>query len=135
MVLDGMSYDTWEDLFGPLPHPREDVIQAHPKSIRECFVDSAYSWLFDPTVTEPLIQEPNTAHIAPQISNDEELPQSALPGLNLAMNMATTTNAEFDLFRTLAPPEFQDPLALMDAVLKKRDEMMADTSRPGGLTP
>ncbi|KIW95795.1 uncharacterized protein Z519_02859 [Cladophialophora bantiana CBS 173.52] len=57
-----------------------------------------------------------------------QLPQSALPGLNIMLNLATTTSEEWNFFMTLAPPDLQDPLKLMDVVLRKRYQNM-DTSQ------
>lgn len=55
-----------------------------------------------------------------------ELHFSALPGLNMAVNMATVTKVERDLFLDLAPEKLKDPGALMDLVLKERVEMMTN---------
>ncbi len=53
-----------------------------------------------------------------------QLPPSALPGLNMILNLATTTSNEWDLFRAFSPPDLTDPLQLMDAVSRKRHQMM-----------
>lgn len=45
------------------------------------------------------------------------LPYQALPGLNMAVNMATLTMQERHFFTTLAPTQLQDPCALMQWVV------------------
>lgn len=47
------------------------------------------------------------------------LPYQALPGLNMAVNMATLTMQERHFFTTLAPTQLQDPCALMQWVVDK----------------
>ena len=57
-----------------------------------------------------------------------QLPSSALPGLNMILNLATTTSNEWNLFRAFSPPDLTDPLQLMDAVSRNRNQMMAGRS-------
>jgi hypothetical protein len=44
----------------------------------------------------------------------------------MAINMATLTPAERDLFISMAPEVLQDPYVLMDEVVKLRVEMMRE---------
>ncbi len=142
MVIDKLMYDTYEDLFGSLLSTEDTsstswhvLMRPRRKDIGECSEDSEYSSFLDKIDAETLVEDLNFDDFDSRDSEDEELPQSALPGLNMAMNLATTTQAEFDLFRDLAPPDLRDPLALMDTVSKKRDEMMGHSARPGDSTP
>ncbi|KAK5400797.1 hypothetical protein LTR06_011257 [Exophiala xenobiotica] len=59
------------------------------------------------------------------------VPSCALPGLNMAINMATLTMDERDLFISMAPRVLQDPYVLMDAVVKGRSEMMEAAEQDG----
>ena len=65
-------------------------------------------------------EQPNHYHC----SGDETMPRvnfpsQALSGLNMAVNMATLTPEERDLFIRMAPTHLQDPQVLMDAVVSK----------------
>jgi hypothetical protein len=44
----------------------------------------------------------------------------------MAINMATLTKTERNIFISLAPEDLKDPCALMDLVSKEREEMMND---------
>ncbi|KIW87280.1 uncharacterized protein Z519_12183 [Cladophialophora bantiana CBS 173.52] len=59
------------------------------------------------------------------------VPVCALPGLNMAVNMATLTSNERELFLSLAPTILQDPYVLMDEVVKRRGKMMDGRSQDG----
>jgi hypothetical protein len=57
-----------------------------------------------------------------------ELPPSALPGLNMAINVATLSHHERELFISLAPESLQDPCTLMETVSSERSQMMKTCS-------
>lgn len=54
----------------------------------------------------------------------KEIPQSALPGLNHVLNLATITADERDIFTEYAPKHLEDPQILMNEVLQLRENMM-----------
>lgn len=64
--------------------------------------------------------------------SSHELPASALPGLNMAINVATLSHHERELFISLAPESLQDPCTLMETVSSERSQMMR-TCSPRGL--
>lgn len=56
----------------------------------------------------------------------KDIPQSALPGLNHVLNLATITAEERDIFSEYAPKHLEDPQTLMNEVLQLREQMMED---------
>jgi len=55
-----------------------------------------------------------------------DIPQSALPGLNHILNLATITADERDIFSEYAPKHLDDPQLLMNEVLQLREQMMEE---------
>lgn len=55
------------------------------------------------------------------------IPQAALPGLNMVLNLATVTAGERDIFSEYAPKHLEDPQILMNEVLQLREKMMDET--------
>ena len=53
-----------------------------------------------------------------------DIPQSALPGLNHILNLATITADERDIFSEYAPKHLDDSHLLMNEVLQLREQMM-----------
>lgn len=79
---------------------------------------------------------PEAVNFQGEDSLDDVVPYSALPGLNMAVNMATLTHTEREMFRELAPVYLQDCNTLMEAVSTQRDQMLAfsqDRTRVEGL--
>ena len=72
------------------------------------------------------IEDQESLFLQPVTSQEgiNSLPTSALPGLNMAINMATLTRDERDIFISLAPEYLKDPCALMNLVSKEREDMM-----------
>lgn len=54
----------------------------------------------------------------------KEIPQAALPGLNMVLNLATVTAGERDIFSEYAPKHLEDPQMLMNEVLQLREKMI-----------
>ncbi|EXJ57738.1 uncharacterized protein A1O5_12528 [Cladophialophora psammophila CBS 110553] len=125
-MIPGATWNGFEDLSRDSPFAEDNRpwdITRRPISRRS---DSVYS----PFLDEIEAGFENT-DLETEWCSDEscfQLPQSALPGLNIMLNLATTTSEEWNFFMTLAPPGLQDPLKLMDAVLGKRHQNM-DTSQ------
>lgn len=57
-----------------------------------------------------------------------DIATAALPGLNMALNIATISASERALFAGFAPKTLEDPHALNAEVLRSRREMMTSTS-------
>jgi len=81
-----------------------------------------------PSAMSASVSDPGSPLLEPATPKETTscLPSSALPGLNMAINTATLTRTERNIFISLAPEGLKDPCALMNSVSKKRDEMMND---------
>lgn len=86
-----------------------------PKRRRVSEADSAWSSNSDP---DRRYSYQAAEHVSKEIS------QAALPGLNMALNLATLTAGERDIFSEYAPKHLEDPQILMNEVLQLREKMM-----------
>lgn len=112
----------------------EDVTAASPKS-DDSFIQMLRTPKRRRTLDDSFVEVPDTSNYHQHWTSgyqdsDQipiEIPPSALPGLNHALNLSTLTPNERDVFSEYAPPHLEDPQLLMNEVLQLRESMVDDS--------
>lgn len=139
-VIGSLRRDEDDSVDQGMPHSERDYIVDIPAT--PAWSEDSFLHLLRSPKSDQHSTSTKASGLTPETPNEqyqesEQAPEpskasiatAALPGLNMALNIATLTASERAMFAELAPKDLEDPHVLNAEVLRSRMQMMSGASK------